>query len=152
MAGFATGSAIRRSCVLTQAHTSGAIPMRFGLSGAAYAYGLITSGTTAAIDHFPGSGSRLPTWMLCFQPGVKPACGRALGMRSFDGASATSFPAVPIPDDLKSRIGAVELLKPQPTDDSRILMDGHHPQMASPSAICRCFRRRQTRTVAAQGR
>ena len=37
----------------------------------------------------------------------------ALGMRFFDGPFSDIFPAAPIPDDLKSRIGAVELLKPE---------------------------------------
>jgi cytosine/adenosine deaminase-related metal-dependent hydrolase len=47
----------------------------------------------------------------------------ALGMRFFDGAFSDIFPATPLPDELKARIGVVELLKPQGVDELAELME-----------------------------
>ena len=87
------------------------------------AYGLITSGTTAAIDHFPGQRFSLADMDAVLSAWSETGMRAALGMRFFDGAFSDIFPAVPIPDDLKSRISAVELLKPQPYDELSDLMD-----------------------------
>ena len=108
---------------LTQAHTSRRNPDEIRLSVLLTAYGLITSGTTAAIDHFPGQRFSLADMDAVLSAWSETGMRAALGMRFFDGAFSDIFPAVPIPDDLKTRIGAVELLKPQPTDELSDLMD-----------------------------
>ena len=65
----------------------------------------------------PASASRRTTWTPCCRPGARPACASRSACGSSTDRSATSFPSTPLPDDLKSRMGAVEILKPQPVDE-----------------------------------
>jgi cytosine/adenosine deaminase-related metal-dependent hydrolase len=123
MAGFGDRLSHPAFMWLTQAHTSRRNPDEIRLSVLHTAYGLITSGTTAAIDHFPGQRFSLADMDAVLSAWRETGMRAALGMRFFDGAFSDIFPAVPIPDDLKSRISAVELLKPQPTDELAGLMD-----------------------------
>ena len=123
MAGFGDRLSHPAFMWLTQAHTSRRSADEIRLSVLLTAYALMTSGTTAAIDHFPGQrftqndlDAVLSAWR---DTGMKVA----LGMRFFDGPFSDIFPAAPIPDELKSRIGAVELLKPQPFAELSGLMD-----------------------------
>ena len=123
MAGFGDRLSHPAFMWLTQAHTSRRNPDEIRLSVLHTAYGLITSGTTAAIDHFPGQRFSLADMDAVLSAWSETGMRAALGMRFFDGAFSDIFPAVPIPDDLKSRISAVELLKPQPYDELSDLMD-----------------------------
>src|SRR5882757_4808601 len=122
MAGFGDRLSHPAFMWLTQAHTSRRNPDEIRLSVLHTAYGLITSGTTAAIDHFPGQRFSLADMDAVLSAWSETGMRAALGMRFFDGAFSDIFPAEPIPDDLKLRIGAVELLKPQPYDELADLM------------------------------
>jgi cytosine/adenosine deaminase-related metal-dependent hydrolase len=123
MAGFGDRLSHPAFMWLTQAHTSRRSADEIRLSVLLTAYALMTSGTTAAIDHFPGqrfTQSDMDAVLSAWQDtGMKVA----LGMRFFDGPFSDIFPSAPIPDDLKSRIAAVELLKPQPFAELSGLMD-----------------------------
>ena len=107
---------------LTQAHTSRRTPDEIRLSVLLTAYACLTSGTTAVIDHFPGQRFSLADLDAVLSAWDETGMRATLGMRFFDGSFSDIFPATPIPDDLKSRIGAVELLKPQPIDELSDLM------------------------------
>jgi cytosine/adenosine deaminase-related metal-dependent hydrolase len=123
MAGFGDRLSHPAFMWLTQAHTSRRTPDEIRLSVLLTAYELLTSGTTAAIDHFPGQRFGLADMDAVLSAWSESGMRVALGMRFFDGAFSDIFPSVPIPDELKSRIGAVELLKPQPYEELSGLMD-----------------------------
>jgi 5-methylthioadenosine/S-adenosylhomocysteine deaminase len=108
---------------LTQAHTSRRTPDEIRLSVLLTAYGLLTSGTTAAIDHFPGQRFSESDMDAALSAWGETGMRATLAMRFFDGSFSDIFPSAPIPDDLKSRIGAVELLKPQPFGELSELME-----------------------------
>ncbi len=113
MAGFGDRLSHPAFMWLTQAHTSRRTSDEIRLSVLLTAYGLLTSGTTAAIDHFPGQRFSLADMDAVLSAWSETGMRVALGMRFFDGPFSDIFPSVPISGDLKSRIGAVELLKPQ---------------------------------------
>ncbi len=122
MAGFADRLSHPAFMWLTQAHTSRRTPDEIRLAVLLTAYGLITSGTTAAIDHFPGQRFTLDDMDAVLSAWSETGLRAALGMRFFDGAFSDIFPKNDLPDDLKSRMANVELLKPQPTAELRDLM------------------------------
>src|SRR5882757_4689355 len=107
---------------LTQAHTSRRTPDEIRLAVLLTAYGAISSGTTAIIDHFPGQRFTRADMDAVLSAWSESGMRIALGMRFFDGSFSDIFPAAPIPDDLKFRISEVELLKPQPYEELSDLM------------------------------
>ena len=132
MAGFGDRLSHPAFMWLTQAHTSRRTSDEIRLSVLLTAYGLLTSGTTAAIDHFPGQRFSLADMDAVLSAWSETGMRVALGMRFFDGPFSDIFPSAPIPDELKSRIGAVELLKPQPFGELSEPDGGNHPEMAPP--------------------
>jgi len=108
---------------LTQAHTSRRTPDEIRLSVLLTAYGMMTSGTTAAIDHFPGQRFTLADMDAVLSAWSESGMRIALGMRFFDGSFSDIFPAAPLPEMLKVRMGQIELLKPQPIAELSDLMD-----------------------------
>jgi len=123
MSGFADRLSHPAFMWLTQAHTSRRNPDEIRLSVLLTAYGLITAGTTAAIDHFPGQRFTLEDMDAVLSAWSESGLRVALGMRFFDGEFSDIFPQVPLADDLKQRMAGVELLKPQPTAELRGLME-----------------------------
>ena len=123
MAGFGDRLSHPAFMWLTQAHTSRRTSDEIRLSVLLTAYGLLTSGTTAAIDHFPGQRFSLADMDAVLSAWSETGMRVALGMRFFDGPFSDIFPSAPIPEELKSRIGAVELLKPQPFGELSELME-----------------------------
>ncbi|MGD9769592.1 MAG: amidohydrolase family protein [Pseudolabrys sp.] len=109
---------------LTQAHTSRRTPDEIRLSVLLTAYGLMSCGTTAAIDHFPGQRFTLDDMDAVLSAWEESGLRIALGMRFFDGPFSDILPAGPLPAELKSQMNAVELLKPQPYDELAGLMEG----------------------------
>jgi 5-methylthioadenosine/S-adenosylhomocysteine deaminase len=107
---------------LTQAHTSRRTPDEIRLSVLLTAYGMLTSGTTAAIDHFPGQRFTMQDMDAVLSAWEETGMRIALGMRFFDDAFSDIFPATPLPDDVMSRMSRVELLKPQPLEELSELM------------------------------
>ena len=122
MAGFGDRLSHPAFMWLTQAHTSRRTPDEIRLSVLLTAYALLTSGTTAAIDHFPGQRFSLADTDAVLSAWSETGMRIALGMRFFDGPFSDIFPVAPIPDDLKLRISEVELLKPQPYEELSDLM------------------------------
>jgi 5-methylthioadenosine/S-adenosylhomocysteine deaminase len=108
---------------LTQAHTSRRTPDEIRLSVLLTAYGMMTGGTTAAIDHFPGQRFTLTDMDAVLSAWSETGMRIALGMRFFDGSFSDIFPAAPLPEMLKARMGQIELLKPQPIAELSDLMD-----------------------------
>jgi 5-methylthioadenosine/S-adenosylhomocysteine deaminase len=108
---------------LTQAHTSRRTPDEIRLSVLLTAYGMMTSGTTAAIDHFPGQRFTLADMDAVLSAWSESGMRIALGMRFFDGSFSDIFPAAPLPEALKARMEQIELLKPQPIAELSDLMD-----------------------------
>jgi 5-methylthioadenosine/S-adenosylhomocysteine deaminase len=108
---------------LTQAHTSRRTPDEIRLSVLLTAYGMMTGGTTAAIDHFPGQRFALADMDAVLSAWSESGMRIALGMRFFDGSFSDIFPAAPLPEMLKARVGQIELLKPQPIAELSELMD-----------------------------
>jgi 5-methylthioadenosine/S-adenosylhomocysteine deaminase len=123
MAGFADRISHPVFMWLTQAHTSRRTPDEIRLSVLLTAYGLVTSGTTAAIDHFPGQRFTEADMDAVLSAWAESGMRVALGMRFFDGAFSDIFPREPIPDDLRERMASVEILKPQGGSELRDLMD-----------------------------
>jgi 5-methylthioadenosine/S-adenosylhomocysteine deaminase len=123
MAGFGDRLSHPAFMWLTQAHTSRRTADEIRLSVLLTAYGMMTSGSTAAIDHFPGQRFTLDDMDAVLSAWSETGMRVALGMRFFDGAFSDIFPAVPLPEPLKTRIGQVELLKPQPIAELADLMD-----------------------------
>jgi 5-methylthioadenosine/S-adenosylhomocysteine deaminase len=123
MAGFGDRLSHPAFMWLTQAHTSRRTPDEIRLSVLLTAYGLISSGTTATIDHFPGQRFTLDDMDAVLSAWRETGMRVALGMRFFDGAFSDIFPAAPLPPSLKQRIAAVELLKPQGVETLAELME-----------------------------
>ena len=123
MAGFADRLSHPAFMWLTQAHTSRSTPDEIRLSVLLTAYGLVTSGTTAAIDHFPGQRFTATDMDAVLSAWEESGMRVALGMRFFDGAFSDIFPRAPIPDDLRARMAGVEILKPQGGNELRDLME-----------------------------
>jgi 5-methylthioadenosine/S-adenosylhomocysteine deaminase len=113
MAGFGDRLSHPAFMWLTQAHTSRRTPDEIRLSVLLIAYGLMTSGTTSAIDHFPGQRFSLEDMDAVLSAWRETGMRAALAMRFFDGAFSDIFPSAPLPQGLMERINAVELLKPQ---------------------------------------
>jgi cytosine/adenosine deaminase-related metal-dependent hydrolase len=122
MAGFGDRLSHPAFMWLTQAHTSRRTPDEIRLSVLLSAYGMLTSGTTAAIDHFPGQRFTMADMDAVLSAWQESGMRVGLGMRFFDGPFSDIFPATPLPDAVKARMSAVELLKPQSVEDLTDLM------------------------------
>lgn len=122
MAGFGDRLSHPAFMWLTQAHTSRRTRDEIRLAVLLAAWGMITSGTTAAIDHFPGQRFTAADMDAVLSAWEETGLRAALAMRFFDGTFADIFPDAPLPDDLKARMAAVEILKPQGVDELRDLM------------------------------
>jgi 5-methylthioadenosine/S-adenosylhomocysteine deaminase len=123
MAGFGDRLSHPAFMWLTQAHTSRRTPDEIRLSVLMTAYGLMTSGTTATIDHFPGQRFTAEDMDAVLSAWDESGMRAALGMRFFDGEFSDIFPSIPLPNDLRDRITRVEILKPQGVDELRDLME-----------------------------
>jgi 5-methylthioadenosine/S-adenosylhomocysteine deaminase len=105
---------------LTQAYTSNRTPEEIYLSAMLNCIQMLRSGTTAAIDHFPGQRFGPPDMDAVLRASHDSGMRIALGMRFFDSEFSDIFPrGRPIPEDLE----AVGVLKPQPLSGLRELME-----------------------------
>ena len=123
MSGFADRLSHPAFMWLTQAHTSNRTPDEIRLAVQLCAYGMMTSGTTAAIDHFPGQRFTASDMDAVLSAWEETGMRIGLAMRFFDSDFADIFPAVPLPDDVQQRMAAAEVLKPQALDELGPLMD-----------------------------
>ncbi len=100
---------------LTQAHTSRRTREEIRLAVLLTAWGMLATGTTAAIDHFPGQRFGPDDLDAVMAAWEETGLRVALGMRFFDAAFSDIIPAA-LPENLKARLADVELLKPQPLE------------------------------------
>lgn len=122
MAGFADRLSHPAFMWLTQAYTSRRTPDEIRLAVLLTAYGMLTTGTTGAIDHFPGQRFTLEDMEAVLSAWRETGMRVALGMRFFDGAFSDIFPDAPLPDDLHDRMTRFKVLKPQGVDELREMM------------------------------
>lgn len=108
---------------LTQAHTSRRTPDEIRLSVYLEAYGLVTTGTTSVIDHFPGQRFTVDDMDAVLSAWDETGMRTAVAMRYFDGDFSDIFPSVPLSRDLEESMRSVELLKPQATEELAELME-----------------------------
>jgi 5-methylthioadenosine/S-adenosylhomocysteine deaminase len=117
MAGFGDRLSHPAFMWLTQAYTSRRTPDEIRLSVLLTAYGMLTSGTTAAVDHFPGQRFTRDDMDAVLSAWAETGIRAGLGMRFFDGAFSDIFPAAPLPDALRAQMLGIEMLKPQPLEE-----------------------------------
>lgn len=148
MSGFGDGLSHPAFMWLTQAHTSGRTPDEIRLAVQLTAYGMLTSGTTAGIDHFPGQRFTAADMDAVLAAWQETGMRIGLAMRFFDGEFSDIFPNVPLPEDLKQDMAAVEVLKPHALGELGPLMedtirrwhgrDGRVSVLPAPSNPDRC--------------
>ena len=120
MAGFGDKLSHPAFMWLTQAHTSRRTRDEIRVAVLLTAYGAVTSGTTAIIDHFPGQRFTRADMDAVLSAWRETGMRVVLGARFFDGPFADIFPQVPLPDDLAAH--ARDLLKPQPLEELEELL------------------------------
>ena len=130
---------------LTQAHTSRRTPDEIRLTVLLTAYGMMTSGTTAIIDHFPGQRFTRADMDAVLSAWRKPACGSCSVCDFSTDRFRDIFPPAPFPE-MSQRMKR-DLLKPQPLDELEDLIQdiimawGGKPRLRS-------FPPRRTRSAA----
>ncbi|MCX7329771.1 MAG: amidohydrolase family protein [Hyphomicrobiales bacterium] len=98
---------------LTQAHTSRRSPDEIRLAVLLCAAQMLQTGTTAAIDHFPGQRFTLADMDAVMSAWAETGMRIALGMRFFDGEFGDIVPAgAGLSPDLAAAARAVDILKP----------------------------------------
>ena len=125
MAGFADTLSHPAFMWLTQAHTSRRTPDEIRLSVLLSAIQMLTTGTSAAIDHFPGQRFSRADIDAAMAAWDETGMRILLGLRFFDGEFGDIIPhGVVLPEALAQEAGRIEVLKPHPLDDLRALMPG----------------------------
>jgi 5-methylthioadenosine/S-adenosylhomocysteine deaminase len=120
MAGFGDRLSHPAFMWLTQAHTSRRTPDEIRLAVLLTAYGAISSGTTAIVDHFPGQRFTRADMDAALSAWRETGMRVALAARFYDGPFADIYPQVPFPDDVAAR--AKDLLRPQPLGELKELL------------------------------
>jgi 5-methylthioadenosine/S-adenosylhomocysteine deaminase len=121
MAGFGDALSHPAFMWLTQAHTSRRTPDEIRLAVLLCAAQMLATGTTAAVDHFPGQRFTIGDLDAVLEAWAETGLRVALGMRFFDGAFADIAPAG-LPDEVAEAARAVEILKPQPLAELKEVM------------------------------
>ena len=111
MAGFGDALSHPAFMWLTQAHTSRRTPDEIRVAVFLCAAQMLATGTTAAIDHFPGQRFSLSDMDAVLDAWRETGMRVTLGMRFYDEAFDDILPAA-LPAELASRARAVEILKP----------------------------------------
>jgi cytosine/adenosine deaminase-related metal-dependent hydrolase len=134
---------------LTQAHTSRRTPDEIRLAVLLCAAQMLASGTTAAIDHFPGQRFSMADMDAVMAAWAETGMRATLAMRFFDGEFGDILPrGLAWPADLATAVREVEILKPHPLGELREQMPeivarwhGHAGRLAAfpaPSNPDRC--------------
>jgi cytosine/adenosine deaminase-related metal-dependent hydrolase len=144
MAGFGDCLSHPSFMWLTQAHTSRRNAEEIRLSVLLTAQQMLLTGTTAAIDHFPGQRFTLDDMDAVLGAWEESGMRAALAMRFFDGEFSDILPNGVVPADADS----VGILKPQAVSELRELMgdtirrwhgrDGRLSVFPAPSNPDRC--------------
>lgn len=120
MAGFGDALSHPAFMWLTQAHTSRRTPDEIRLAVLLCAAQMLTTGTSAAIDHFPGQRFTAEDMDAVLSAWAETGMRATLGMRFFDGAFGDILPAgIGLSDDVAAKARSVEILKPHPLEDLR---------------------------------
>lgn len=115
MAGFGDRLSHPAFMWLTQAHTSRRTPEEIRLVVLLCAAQMLQSGTTAAIDHFPGQKFTLAEMDAVLAAWAETGMRATLAMRFFDGPFADILPAgAGLPPELAAAAASVDILKPHP--------------------------------------
>lgn len=149
MAGFGDALSHPVFMWLTQAHTSRRTRDEIRLSVLLCAAQMLRSGTTAAIDHFPGQRFSLAEIDAVMAAWAETGLRVTLGLRFFDGEFGDILPrGVDWPAGLAEAVTQVEILKPHPLPALREEMPeivarwhGRHGRLATfpaPSNPDRC--------------
>lgn len=110
---------------LTQAHTSRRTPDETRLAVLLTAWAALSSGTTAVIDHFPGQRFVAADIDAALGAWEETGMRATLGLRFFDGAFDDIYPAPGVlTQPLLDQLRQVQLLRPQPLEELRELMEG----------------------------
>lgn len=100
---------------LTQAHTSRRTKDEIRLAVLLTAYGLMSSGTTSVIDHFPGQRFSEEDVDAVLEAWEETGLRATVALRFFDGDFSDIMPSG-LSDALLAQLREVELLKPQVLD------------------------------------
>lgn len=108
---------------LTQAHTSNRTPDEIRLAALLCAAQMLATGTTSAIDHFPGQRFTAADMDAALAAWEESGLRVALGMRFFDGDFGDIVPArAGLSPELAAAVHGAEVLKPQPFPELKELM------------------------------
>lgn len=105
---------------LTQAHTAARTPDEIRLAVLLCAAQMLMTGTTSAIDHFPGQRFTMTDMDAVLSAWSESGMRAVLGMRFFDGSFGDIMPADMSATPELTR--ALDILKPQPLGELRELM------------------------------
>ena len=120
MAGFADSLSHPAFMWLTQAHTSRRSPEEIRLAVLLAATQMITTGTTALIDHFPGQRFSIADMDAVLAAWEETGLRATLGMRFFDGLFGDILPSgVAMSPSIQAMVSGAGLLAPHPLDELR---------------------------------
>lgn len=115
MSGFADGLSHPAFMWLTQAHTSRRTPEEIRLAVLLSAIQMLTTGTTALIDHFPGQRFSTTDMEAALAAWEETGLRAVLGMRFFDGVFGDILPTgIDVPASVQELVGGSDLLAPHP--------------------------------------
>lgn len=115
MSGFADGLSHPAFMWLTQAHTSRRTPKEIRLAVLLSAIQMLTTGTTALIDHFPGQRFSTTDMDAALAAWEETGLRAVLGMRFFDGVFGDILPAgIDVPASVQELVCGSGLLAPHP--------------------------------------
>ncbi|KPF69721.1 hypothetical protein IP69_10255 [Bosea sp. AAP35] len=115
MSGFADGLSHPAFMWLTQAHTSRRTPQEIRLAVLLSAVQMLTTGTTALIDHFPGQRFSTADMDAVLAAWEETGLRATLAMRFFDGVFADILPAgIDVPASVTDLVSGSGLLAPHP--------------------------------------
>lgn len=123
LAGFGDSLSHPAFMWLTQAHTSRRTREEIRLAVLLTAYGMMSSGTTAVIDHFPGQRFSEDDVDAVLAAWEETGLRATVALRFFDGNFADIMPSS-LPDRLAAQLRKVDLLKPQALESVRELITG----------------------------
>ncbi|MGQ3285038.1 amidohydrolase family protein [Bosea sp. (in: a-proteobacteria)] len=120
MSGFADGLSHPAFMWLTQAHTSRRTPDEIRLAVLLCAAQMLTTGTTALIDHFPGQRFRTADMDAVLAAWEETGLRTTLAMRFFDGVFSDIIPAgIEVPASVTALVSGSGLLAPHPLAELR---------------------------------
>jgi cytosine/adenosine deaminase-related metal-dependent hydrolase len=120
MAGFGDRLSHPAFMWLTQAHTSRRTPDEIRLAVLLCAAQMLTTGTTALIDHFPGQRFSLQDMDAVLAAWDETGLRATLGMRFFDGVFGDILPVgIEFPPEIAALTETATILKPHPLAELR---------------------------------